>query len=1489
MKKSIFTYSFSIIFLSALIIIVSAFVRPIMIGVTNTLDKVQTRYVQLLEEHLGLKITYESLSPSIFAGLRMQNIEFQDGEHESSLLSIDSIRLKWNVLKLLSDNPIDALGRLEIIGLNAGYNHLQHDGTIQKILQSFQLSQSASTVNVQSGEPLEDDIVMLIKTSIAPLFSLPIDVRLRNTTLSYSNESFDVKTFFSKIEFFDQDIDETLSLTIDGRVSLNTKGSISSFGDIETRVLLKGRIASDLENSVAQLNISSTSNSDYLIPRLDLHTTFYSNTFQALALQNVLPFSLEFLCDFSTSDISLSFHAEEFQPFQLISYRRENDILSRLSGSKLSGLYSLNYNWDTETTNYAAKGYTDISSDLIGEEITIDYDVTGDENIVLINYLDVLSNSIDVEVGGDFNISTLMPKGLVNIKSFTMPSGNAISSEIYIDSFENTLTIFSPQIYFGERTLTALYVDATRIDNTLNFSFEVSDYSRAEASNPGLLSANGSYDFGNEQFLQTEILSENFYISSVSELVLWCLPQEQSKSLAFLSSATTPYIFSFNAFLTSDFKSFSYSLPFAIIANTEKDDEFLLFSANGNESLFQIPSLNLLAGGQSVQAEISGDLGEDNSDIFFNSSLFFNSIPYVFSGVLIPNSFISISGDYGFNATVNFNENAGFEATAFTNSMPLLLNDNLTTVSFDTSIDYRNPTDWIAQIVSIDIENAPNDIASQSIISLAGSANANGLFLESVTYSDTLSTLKGILASSWNINESILENGTFNVSLEDAYSNEKYELNLELFNLAGVPFSSPDFLDNMFFSADALIQDSPASRFVNFQNDSNNINALLTAQGTLSNPSATLMVEDSSFWLANQTARFSGTVSLENFSITTNDVDIALGETNIKDLTGSISLNDFNGQLNGFVDARLGNIGLMAEKTLSTPVSMSLVSLGDNTDIPLANKSFKLDLVFEKLVSNFIPELENYSVEVLRTPGRFDIQAGINAELTGYILDSGEINISATEGFFVQFDAFGLIENNELTMLVENIYADASDYNALVDFPFFTLHSGIVSGSGTLTGPLNDVQINADLQGSNIEISVPSYVGERLVCETLPISVVQNVFYVEDSVFVSQETQSRVNLALALSMEQLRFTYIQLDIASFENEWVNALYEMPYGTFSGQGNVDLSLYVTNDIVEVKGLIDTREVEAIITLAPASYTPQASSTDSVIDLTVTIENQGQLYFPSKNNPIIRGLASQVEPLVVQSDTRYGTSSITGEFNMRGGEILYLNRTFFARNASAVFNESMDDFNPRLTTSAEIRERDENGDPVRILLIVENQPLKQLSPTFESIPSMSEQDIMTLLGQIIIGTSDDTTPLAILGSLADYGTQLAVFRGLEDNARDFLNLDIFSFRTMFLQNAFVNALSGSSGESLSVGDFLDSTTVYVGKFLNETLYADAMLTLIYEEDRLDLGLGGLVFQPEFGLELPSPFATIRWSIAPDLTTDWNLLVPFTSISFSWKFNF
>ncbi|MDE5798039.1 MAG: hypothetical protein K2H73_03330, partial [Treponemataceae bacterium] len=113
------------------------------------------------------------------------------------------------------------------------------------------------------------------------------------------------------------------------------------------------------------------------------------------------------------------------------------------------------------------------------------------------------------------------------------------------------------------------------------------------------------------------------------------------------------------------------------------------------------------------------------------------------------------------------------------------------------------------------------------------------------------------------------------------------------------------------------------------------------------------------------------------------------------------------------------------------------------------------------------------------------------------------------------------------------------------------------------------------------------------------------------------------------------------------------------------------------------------------------------------------------------------------------------------------------------------------------------------------------------------------------------------------------------------------------TNFLQNVVkVNTDRNFADRRTSFSNYFDNSAVYIGKYFGSSLYADALMHWTYDETKSgDSGsVGNLVFQPEFSLEMASPFVNIRWGIAPNIEAiQNNLWVPSTSITLSWKFSF
>ena len=247
-------------------------------------------------------------------------------------------------------------------------------------------------------------------------------------------------------------------------------------------------------------------------------------------------------------------------------------------------------------------------------------------------------------------------------------------------------------------------------------------------------------------------------------------------------------------------------------------------------------------------------------------------------------------------------------------------------------------------------------------------------------------------------------------------------------------------------------------------------------------------------------------------------------------------------------------------------------------------------------------------------------------------------------------------------------------------------------------------------------------------------------------------------------------------------------------------------------------------------------------------------------------------------------------VDGELKIKSGDLAYLNRNFYIKQGAIKFNPD-DITNPLVTINAETREKDSRNQTVKIILAVENQYLKSLEPKFSSIPAKSENEIRNLLGQIVV--ADSSSASNFLFAASDYALQSTVVRTAENKLRDLLNFDIFSLRTNVLQNTLNLGLSGKlANEKLTIGNFLDNSTVYIGKYLNSSIYVDAMLHVSLEDSSINniTSFGSLIFQPEFGMEMESPFANIRVNVAPDINALLNnQFVPSTSLTLSWKFAF
>ncbi len=272
-----------------------------------------------------------------------------------------------------------------------------------------------------------------------------------------------------------------------------------------------------------------------------------------------------------------------------------------------------------------------------------------------------------------------------------------------------------------------------------------------------------------------------------------------------------------------------------------------------------------------------------------------------------------------------------------------------------------------------------------------------------------------------------------------------------------------------------------------------------------------------------------------------------------------------------------------------------------------------------------------------------------------------------------------------------------------------------------------------------------------------------------------------------------------------------------------------------------------------------------------------------------NPLLRSLIAPSTPISVNVDTESGLWNVKGDIVLKGGEVSYLSRSFYLKQGQLILDENQNKFDPLVTVRAETRERDSAGESVTIRLSAISQNVSNFNAVLSSTPAKSENEIMEILGQVITGDSSSMSNFLVAG--VDYGVQVTVLRKIESALRDLCNFDIFSIRTTILQNSIMQGLNMNkvSNNDSVIGNLFDNSTVYIGKYFGDDIYADALLHWSYDKTKVNSGEtagNGLVFQPEIGLEFDAPFANIRWNFAPNLEEFQQSWTQATSVTLSWR---
>ena len=113
MKKKTLSRTLSIIILLGITFAAAAAVVPVLSASSAAFKRMRGDFLAFVRDKTGLTLSYKALSPSVLSGIRMSDITVNDIETAAPVLQIRSVKLRWNIFKVITGHISDAFGEAE--------------------------------------------------------------------------------------------------------------------------------------------------------------------------------------------------------------------------------------------------------------------------------------------------------------------------------------------------------------------------------------------------------------------------------------------------------------------------------------------------------------------------------------------------------------------------------------------------------------------------------------------------------------------------------------------------------------------------------------------------------------------------------------------------------------------------------------------------------------------------------------------------------------------------------------------------------------------------------------------------------------------------------------------------------------------------------------------------------------------------------------------------------------------------------------------------------------------------------------------------------------------------------------------------------------------------------------------------------------------------------------------------------------------------------
>ncbi len=461
-------------------------------------------------------------------------------------------------------------------------------------------------------------------------------------------------------------------------------------------------------------------------------------------------------------------------------------------------------------------------------------------------------------------------------------------------------------------------------------------------------------------------------------------------------------------------------------------------------------------------------------------------------------------------------------------------------------------------------------------------------------------------------------------------------------------------------------------------------------------------------------------------------------------------------------------------------------------------------------------------------------------------LASKKANISLDKSFGIGVDADIDYSGSDVNLMLSNIYLPMNIISRILYLNTMKFYDGNIIGNLQITNLNSNPKYYGMLQVNKMKGKILYLQDQEVSLYNAEILAFGNELIARDvdfSVYNSDDNKtSRGTLTFYLDL--IPGLTVGWGVDFHTDDYMKGIFPLLNQKVWSEGYAKDGLSIThkNQWTYINGNLVIKDafVKGSLDYLPSWIT---TSSNYTVNIDLQTEDNVTVYYPDIDNPLLKATLEKDQNVNIYIDKKLDEMYGSGSVSIAQGELFYFQKNFFINSGKITLgkNTLTNKLSLALSLNATLKEFDSEGNSVDIIMTLNNSSLDNISPQFTSSPIKTQNEIVSILGESLTGSS--STENVQVSGLATAATSVFSSLGyintggtgsLNQVIASTLNLDIFSLNSNIVENLLLDTINidTSSDNYSPIAKYLNNTSIYMGKYISNDSYLQLIINLLAE---------------------------------------------------------